>query len=787
MAPADPQPPLQTADAPVGPDGAPLAPVPADPISELLEGLNPVQSDAVTHAEGPLLVVAGAGSGKTRVLTHRIAHLIRDQGVSPFEILAITFTNKAADEMKSRVASLVGPVAQKMWVSTFHSACVRMLRRDADKLGFPRNFTIYDQSDANRLTGYVIRDLGLDTKRFPPRSVHATISAAKNDGLDAEAYAQRAGNLFERKIAEVFTEYQSRLQRAGSMDFDDLLGQALRLLREHPDVLQHYQRRFKHILVDEYQDTNSVQNDFVLLLAADHRNVCVVGDQDQSIYAFRGADMRNIVEFEDAFPDTTVVLLEQNYRSTQTILDAANAVISHNVGRKPKELWTDHGLGDPIVRYHADDEVDEAQWITREISRLHDSSEVQSPEGDDLRWGDVAVFYRTNAQSRVLEEQLMRADIPYKVVGGTRFYDRKEIKDAIAYLRAVVNPIDEVSIKRVLNEPKRGVGATSIGRLDAYATARGLSFVDALRRADDAGVGGKATRGIEAFLSLLDDVADLAGGSPGPLLQQLLERSGYLDQLEAERSIEAEGRLENLAELVGAAGEAETVDEFLEQISLVSDVDSLDDDSTSVVLMTLHSAKGLEFPVVFLIGLEDGVFPHLRSLTEPDQLEEERRLAYVGITRARRRLYLTHAWSRTLFGGTQYNPPSRFLDEIPAELVRDVEGHRRASRSGRTYGSGGGGWREGRGAAGAGSGDRALRVAAGRDRIVEQALEARKPRRSGADGMGLKIGDDVRHNVFGEGVILDMSGAGDKTEALVRFRDAGEKRLLLSWAPLEKL
>jgi DNA helicase-2/ATP-dependent DNA helicase PcrA len=378
----------------------------------------------------------------------------------------------------------------------------------------------------------------------------------------------------------------------------------------------------------------------------------------------------------------------------------------------------------------------------------------------------------------------MRADIPYKVVGGTRFYDRKEIKDAIAYLRAVVNPIDEVSLKRVINEPKRGVGSTSIGKLDAYATARGLSFVDALRRADDAGVGGTAIRGIEAFLTLLDDVADMAAGSPGPLLEQLLERSGYLDQLEAERSIEAEGRLENLAELVGAAGEAETVDEFLEQISLVSDVDSLDDDATSVVLMTLHSAKGLEFPVVFLIGLEDGVFPHLRSLTEPDQLEEERRLAYVGITRARRRLYLTHAWSRTLFGGTQYNPPSRFLDEIPEGLVRDVEGHRRASRSGRTYG--GGGWRSERGGASSG-GDRALRVAAGRDRIVERALESRKPSRSGADGLGLKIGDDVRHNVFGEGVILDMSGGGDKTEALVRFRDAGEKRLLLSWAPLEKL
>jgi DNA helicase II / ATP-dependent DNA helicase PcrA len=790
----------ETADAEAGPDGAPIAPPSLaaspgvgpdgaihDPISDLLEGLNPVQSDAVVHAEGPLLVVAGAGSGKTRVLTHRIAHLIRDRGVSPFEILAITFTNKAADEMKTRVQALVGPVAQKMWVSTFHSACVRILRRDADKLGFPRQFTIYDQADAVRLTGYVIRDLGLDSKRFPARSIHAAISAAKNDGIDVEAYAARAGNIFERKIADVFTEYQSRLARAGSMDFDDLLGQALRLMREHPDVLQHYQRRFKHILVDEYQDTNRVQNDLVLLLAADHRNICVVGDQDQSIYAFRGADMRNIVEFEDAFPDTTVVLLEQNYRSTQTILDAANAVIAHNVARKPKELWTDQGTGDPIVRYHADDEVDEAQWITREITRLHGSTEAIIGAGtgpdDGLRWADIAVFYRTNAQSRVLEEQLMRADIPYKVVGGTRFYDRREIKDAIAFLRSVVNPADEVSLKRVINEPKRGVGDTSIGKLDAWATAHGLSFMDALRRADDAGVSGKALRGIDAFLSLLDDVADLAAGSPGPLLQQLLERSGYLDQLEAERSIEAEGRLENLAELVGAANESETVDEFLEQISLVSDTDDLDDDATSVTLMTLHSAKGLEFPVVFLIGLEDGIFPHLRSLTEPDQLEEERRLAYVGITRARRRLYLTHAWSRTLFGGTQYNPPSRFLDEIPTDLVRDVEGHRRASRSGRVYGGGGGGWRSG-----STGGDRALRVAAGKDRIVERAMESsRKPSRSGAEGLGLKVGDDVRHNVFGEGVILDLSGSGDKTEALVRFPAVGEKRLLLSWAPLEKL
>ena len=1098
----------------------------------LLDGLNPTQRDAVAHADGPLLVVAGAGSGKTRVLTHRIAHLIRDRGVSPFEILAITFTNKAADEMKSRVAALVGPVANKMWVSTFHSACVRILRRDADLIGFPRQFTIYDQADAVRLTGYVIRDLRLDTKRFPPRAIHAAISAAKNDGVDPEGYRQATQSIFERKIADIFQEYQDRLARAGAMDFDDLLGQTLRLLREHPDVLDHYRQRFKYVLVDEYQDTNRVQNDLVLLLAADHRNVAVVGDQDQclppgtmvatptgarpieslrpgdevlgggaaevavrarvaaersgryegriyriragghaldgtphhivladvslepgrfvtylmeredrgfrvgltksvrsvapgqeeqgirvrinqehadrawvlrvsesraeaayweafhaatyglptslfhglgrnlvmddtwldrlfaevdtrraakqlmedldlhpgfphhrpanggrrqtlnltmfsdhrhgdvgyhriqwsscrpdiaerlrrsgfpvrpgklpgtsrvevsrrsyrealalahemaaaagleiqrraviggklyafaplahlregmhilvqggdgefveqrvdevevqdyagpvhdldveplhtyladgvlvhnSIYAFRGADMRNIVEFEDAFPDTTVVLLEQNYRSTQTILDAANAVIANNLSRKPKELWTETGSGDPIVRYHADDEVDEAQWVAREISRLH--------EDEHMRWGEVAVFYRTNAQSRVLEEHLMRLGIPYKVVGGTRFYDRREVKDALAYLRAVINPTDEVSVKRVLNEPKRGVGDTSVGRLDAWATAHQASFIDALRRADEAGVSGKAARGIEAFLTVLDEVAELAAGSPAPLLQALLDRSGYLEALEAEHTIESEGRLENLAELVGAAEDFPTVDEFLEQVSLISDQDELEDDPSFVVLMTLHAAKGLEFPAVFLIGLEDGVFPHLRSLTEPEQLEEERRLAYVGITRARQRLYLTHAWSRTLFGGTQYNPPSRFLDEIPDRLVHSIDGNRRASRGGR----GGGGWRAGGssyGYGGSGEGASGDRIGAGRDRIVETALRGRGPTRSGADSLGLKIGDDVRHNTFGEGVILDLSGSGDKTVALVRFRDVGEKQLLLSWAPLEKM
>jgi DNA helicase II / ATP-dependent DNA helicase PcrA len=757
----------------------------SDAADPLAQGLNPVQWEAVTHTEGPLLIVAGAGSGKTRVLTHRIAHLIREHGVSPFEILAITFTNKAADEMKQRVAALVGPVAEKMWVSTFHSACVRILRRDADRLGFPKAFTIYDQADANRLTGYVIRDLGLDPKRFPPRSVHATISAAKNDGLSATEFAERAQVIYERKIADVFTEYQARLHRAGAMDFDDLLGNAVQLFKRNPDLLEHYQRRFKHVLVDEYQDTNPVQNELVLLLTQAHRNVCVVGDGDQSIYRFRGADMRNILEFEDAFPEVTVVVLEQNYRSTQTILDAANAVIANNLSRKPKELWTDRGDGHPIVRYHGDDEVDEAQWVTREIARLHD--------GGEHRWGDIAVFYRTNAQSRVLEEALARHGVPYKVIGGTRFYDRREVKDALAYLKAVVNPADEVSVKRVLNTPKRGVGDSSVGKLDAYASARGLSFMEALRRADDAGVGGKAAKGILQFLFLLDSVDELAHDDrPAPLLEALLERSGYLDELRAERTIEAEGRLENLAELVGSAQDAESIETFLEQVSLVADADEIDGDDSQVVLMTIHAAKGLEFPAVFIIGLEDGVFPHLRSIGEPDELEEERRLAYVALTRAQERLYLSHAWSRTLYGGTQYNPPSRFLDEIPEHLVKAVE-QRRASRGGRTYGAGGYG-----SGGGSGYGSQGRGSSANRERMVEAALRAGQrptsqggtstgPAKHGAEALGIKVGDDVVHASFGEGVVLHLDGEGDKAEIVIRFPTVGEKRLLLSWAPLKKL
>jgi DNA helicase-2/ATP-dependent DNA helicase PcrA len=744
-------------------------PVRRDERPDPTAGLNPVQLEAVTHRDGPLLVIAGAGSGKTRVLTHRIAHLIRDEGVSPFEILAITFTNKAADAMKQRVAALVGPVAQKMWVSTFHSACVRILRRDGSALGYPSSFTIYDQADAVRLTGYVARDLNLDSKRFPPRSIHATISAAKNDGLDVDAYAARAQVIFERKIADVYREYQSRLERAGAMDFDDLLGNAVRLFREHPDVLAHYRQRFKHVLVDEYQDTNHVQNELVLLLTAEHRNVCVVGDSDQSIYQFRGANIRNILEFEEAFPETTVIVLEQNYRSTQTILDAANAVIANNLGRKPKELWTDQGHGQAIIRYHADDEGDESQWVAHQIAHLHD--------GGDHRWGDVAVFYRTNAQSRVVEDQLMRSGIPYKVIGGTRFYDRREIKDALAYLKAVANPADEVSIKRVLNVPKRGVGDSTVARLDVWANAHGVTFIEALRHRDDAQVSGRAVGGIATFLELLDDLTvELEGGAgPAALLEAALHRSGYLAELEAEHSIEAEGRLENLAELVGGARDFESVDAYLEQVGLVADTDELDSDDSSVVLMTLHSAKGLEFPVVFLVGMEDGVFPHLRSIGEPDQLEEERRLAYVGITRARERLYLTHAWSRTLYGSTQYNPPSRFLDEIPESLVEHVEGSRRGSRRSSATESG---WR---------GSPRGRDWESHRERVVDQALAPTPPAPSGADQLGLAVGDDVRHATFGDGVIQRIEGTGDKAQAHVHFAGVGLKVLLLSWAPLEKV
>ena len=737
--------------------------------SAILEDLNPAQYEAVTHTGGPLLVVAGAGSGKTRVLTHRIAHLIDHHGLSPFEILAITFTNKAAGEMRDRVGALVGPVAESMWVSTFHAACVRLLRRDADYIDYPSHFTIYDQGDAVRLCGYVLRDLNLDQKRFPPRAIHAAISAAKNDSIGAEEYAERASNVFERRIAEVFIRYQRRLTAAAAMDFDDLLLRTVELFRNCPEVLERWRQRFAHVLVDEYQDTNPVQNELVISLGAESRQVTAVGDADQSIYAFRGADIRNILEFERAFDDVRIVVLEQNYRSTQNILDAANSVIVNNAGRKPKDLWTDQGSGPAIVRYHADDEEDEARYVVSEIVRRCDT--------EQMRLDETAVFYRTNAQSRAVEEQLIKAEIPYRLVGGTRFYDRREVRDAMAYLKTVTNPGDEVSVKRALGVPKRGVGATSVAKIDAYAADSGLTFYEALRHCADAGVTGRSAAGIRQFCTLIDGAVGLEA-SPAAVLQELLERSGYLDELRSEKSVEADGRLENLAELVGVAGEHETLDELLEAVALVADTDELADtgsDESAVTLMTIHSAKGLEYPDVYMVGMEDGVFPHIRALGEPHELEEERRLAYVGITRAMRQLTLTHAWSRLLYGSRQYNPPSRFLKEIPDELVQTVDGSR-VVRS-RYYS------RRRR--------ELSLdRRSANRDEIVERALDAGRrppPSQSGADRLGLQVGDDVRHAQWGEGVILNIEGAGDDAQASVRFPTVGEKQLLLSWAPLEKI
>ncbi|HEY7106236.1 MAG TPA: UvrD-helicase domain-containing protein [Acidimicrobiia bacterium] len=771
----------------------------------LLAGLNPVQREAASAPDGPILVVAGAGSGKTRVLTHRVAFLVAEHRVSPFALLAITFTNKAAGEMKERVAGLVGPVAHRMWVSTFHSACARILRRDAPLLGYRSSFSIYDQADAVRLTDYVRRDLDLDPKRFPARRLHGAISALKNELVSpAEAY-ERAFTPPEYRIAEVYREYQQRLLDASAVDFDDLLTLTVRVLKEHPEALAHWQGRFQQVLVDEFQDTNIAQWELVRLLTEEHRNVLVVGDTDQSIYKFRGADFRNLMRFEEVFPDATVFVLEQNYRSTQRILDAANAVIANNAARRPKHLWTEQVGGELITRYHAEDEHDEARYVVAETVRLVES------EGE--RYGDVAVFYRTNAQSRVIEEQLVRGGVPYRVVGGVKFYDRREVKDLLAYLRALVNPDDEVSWRRVVNTPKRGVGETSVNRVAAYAQGAGITFREGLEAAAAAGVTGKALGGVGELLELMDTFAYASESGVAATVEAVLEETGYVAELEAEHTVEAQGRIENLQELVGvcrefdealAAGDlsglpgiagigsvgangvsAAAVNEpvgvpdglarvqaFLEAISLVTDLDTAEGagaEQSAVTLMTLHSAKGLEFPVVFVTGMEDGVFPHLRSLGDPDELEEERRLCYVGITRARDRLYLCHAWSRMLFGATDYNPPSRFLAEIPEELVHFQESSRAIGRGGR---------RDSRDAR------------EHRDAVVDAALAAadRAPAGArGAESLGIRTGDDVEHEKFGEGVVLEVIGEGDRAEVVVNFPDVGEKRLLLSWAPLRKL
>ena len=744
---------------------------------DLVADLNPSQREAVEHRGGPLLIVAGAGSGKTRVLTRRIAHLLATGDATPGEILAITFTNKAAGEMKERVAELVGPRSRAMWVSTFHSACVRILRSEAGRLGIRSTFTIYDSADSLRLMTMVLRDLDLDPRKFPPRSYLAQVSNLKNELIDDETFASRAANPAEQQLAEAYREYQRRLRQANAFDFDDLISSTVAVLQLFPDVAEHYRRRFRHVLVDEYQDTNHAQYVLVKELVGSGTpdlppgQLCVVGDADQSIYAFRGATIRNIEEFERDYPHASTIMLEQNYRSTQTILTAANAVISRNSSRREKRLWTDAGDGHPIVAYVADDEHDEASFVANEIDRLSDEHGVPA--------SDVAVFYRTNAQSRSLEEIFIRVGLPYRVVGGTRFYERKEVRDALAYLRAIANPDDDVSLRRILNTPKRGIGERAEAMVEAFAQRERTTFWSALTRAADApGIATRSLTSIESFVRLFEDLRTLveSGSDPATVLQAVLEQSGYVAELQASTDPQDETRLENLAELESVAQEFTEANpegslaEFLEQVALVADSDEIPDADGSggvVTLMTLHTAKGLEFPVVFLTGMEDGVFPHMRSLGDARELEEERRLAYVGITRARERLYLSRAITRSAWGSPAFNPPSRFLEEIPDSVL---EWRREEPIGG---GSGLGAGHSGGYGSSPASSSAALRLG---DRVIGSGPVT-----------SLSVGDRVTHQKFGLGTVVTTSGVGDKAEATIDFGSAGVKRLLLRYAPVEKL
>ena len=726
--------------------------------SRLLEGLNPAQREAVAATEGPVLVVAGAGSGKTRVLTYRIAHLVQDLEVSPYQVLAITFTNKAASEMKERVGQLVGPVIDSMWVSTFHSACVRILRREAGRFGYKSSFSIYDAADSLRLITYCLRDLDLDTKRFPPRNIRAAISNAKNELIDHETFASQGSGYFHEQVSEVYRLYQQRLIEASAMDFDDLLKVTVELLGAFPDVLSYYQDRFRYILIDEYQDTNHAQYMLVKMLAEKHGNLCVVGDSDQSIYAFRGADIRNIIEFERDYPDARIILLEQNYRSTQNILDAANAVIANNPARQAKNLWTDSGDGEKIRRYEAQDERDEAAYVAEKVGEL---------EQEGIAARDMAVFYRTNAQSRVLEEVFVRYGIPYQVIGGTKYYERREVKDGFGYLQVLINPDDQVALKRVLNSPKRGIGDTSVGHIDRYAQAEGITFYDALLKVQDIpGVSSRATKSVGEFLGLLDYLRAQAEGGPRAAVNAMLQDSGLVQAFEAERTVEALGRVENLREMLTIAEEFEEsgpgrenaegvpwveldgmsrLQLFLETVSLVNETDEMAESSHTgaVTLMTLHNAKGLEFPVIFMVGLEDGVFPHMRSLGEPAEMEEERRLFYVGVTRAEERLFLINAIQRALWGAPNFNGPSRFLREIPDHLTEEESRVKR---------------------------DRREAYASRPDPLHD-----------------VSPGELVIHDHWGRGTVVSVDGAGDKAEAVVDFDGEGKKTLLLAWAPLRKV
>ncbi|MGH2773439.1 MAG: UvrD-helicase domain-containing protein [Actinomycetota bacterium] len=718
----------------------------------LLAGLNPDQAEAVRHEGAPLLIVAGAGSGKTAVLTRRIAYLIAEKGASPFSILAITFTNKAADEVKHRVEALAGPVARQMSISTFHSACVRVLRREIPRLGYRSGFTIYDSADSQRLIALIAGEAEIDVKRIKPAQIADAIGRAKDELIDPAAFEQAASTWLEKKFAVVYSAYQRRLREANAVDFDDLINLTVRIFREFPEVLRSYRERWQHILVDEFQDTNGAQFELVRLLGAPDRDVTVVGDMDQSVYGFRGADYRNLARFEEAFPGARVLTLEQNYRSTQHILSAANALIKNNPARKPKNLWTDLGHGEKIVRYHASNEHDEAAFVGAEIERLKDT--------EGVNYSEIAVFYRTNAQSRVVEEIFNRFGIPYRIIGGVKFYQRKEIKDVLAYLRLLTNPADLVSLRRVINTPRRGIGEKTVADIEGFAAVAGITVFEALDSVAGTVTEGhgtpvvsrRAASAVAGFVELVGKLRGLLtqGAGPRAMVESAAELSGYMAELSAERTIEALGRIENLKELAGVAAEFEqrypeaTLDDFLGQISLVGEADEYDPNAPAVVLMTLHNAKGLEFPVVFILGLEEGVFPHLRSLAEPRELEEERRLAYVGITRAKQRLYLIHAFNRSLWGGTHYNPPSRFLGEIPEEHVNP-------------HG----------------------------DPVATGVFGAPRYPNLQRASSGWRVGQEVAHDRWGRGVIVSLSGAGEKAEASIYFSDQGEKRLLLAYAPIK--
>jgi DNA helicase II / ATP-dependent DNA helicase PcrA len=743
-------------------------------IDPLLVGLNPQQSAAVTHAGGPLLVVAGAGSGKTRVLTRRIAYLMARRNVAPYEILAITFTNKAAGEMKERVGELVGTVAKSMWVSTFHSACVRILRQEANRLGYSNTFSIYDSADSQRLITIVAKELNLDPKRYPARAFQSIISNAKNELLSPQDYLKAASNQFEQVVADVYTIYQGRLMRANAMDFDDLILKTVEVLQRYPEAKARFRSRFRHVLIDEYQDTNHAQYILVKELVGTElegsapAELCVVGDADQSIYGFRGATIRNILQFEMDYPNATTVLLEQNYRSTQNILNAANAVITKNESRKEKNLWSDAGAGSPLTGYVAESEHDEANFIADEIRSLQ-------RDGDSTP-GETAIFYRTNAQSRVFEEVFMRMALPYKVVGGLRFYERREVKDLLAYLRVLANCEDEISLRRIINIPKRGIGDTSLDYVDQFAQSCGISFWQGLLRCKEiTSVPARAAQAISEFTSMISALSVLveAKVKPSVIVEAALEQSGLLKELADSTDPQDEVRVENLKELVAVSmeyeersfeelGEDEEISlaGFLEKVSLVADADEIpegDDHGGVVTMMTLHTAKGLEFPTVFLTGMEDGIFPHSRTFDDKDEIEEERRLAYVGLTRARKRLYISRAEYRSTWGAPNYNPPSRFLDEIPENVIV---------------------WRNQ-------SSDSLISSMTKKTRFAS----APPPRATGKKSMAMElaVGERVSHDTFGLGTVVAVAGAGDKAEATINFGQYGEKRLLLRYAPVEKL